>query len=211
MASFRQLIALPNTARDAPRIDPRRMRTLVDRGVVKYASAKTDSDRALGVYSIQTAALLGFSTARGIIARNYPQSEAVRSVVPANDVIRYALAGVNTVDASEDSKQIFLALTQHFASQGQLELFATQVLNSLRGDSRPQPGYRIDTLLDLLAGVPGACGALDRLVPGAGKAADQGCSFSENLRKYIATTMPIAEDEELKRRGLLMLNQLGGG
>jgi hypothetical protein len=49
---------------------------------------------------------------------------------------------------SEDSKQIFLALGQHFAVQGQLDLFATQILNSLRGDSRPQLGYRIDNLLD---------------------------------------------------------------
>ena len=35
VASFRQLIALPaGGAREAPRIDPRRIRTIVDRGVV---------------------------------------------------------------------------------------------------------------------------------------------------------------------------------
>jgi hypothetical protein len=56
---------------------------------------------------------------------------------------------------SEDSKQIFLALGHHFAPQGQLDLSATQILGSLRGDPRPQLGYRIDTLLDLLARVPG--------------------------------------------------------
>jgi hypothetical protein len=112
---------------------------------------------------------------------------------------------------SEDSKQIFLALGQHFALQGQLDLFASQILDSLRGDSRPQLIYRVDTLLDLLARVPGACGALARLVPGAGKAADQECFFSENLRKFIETTRPSAaeEEEESKRRGLLMLNQVG--
>ena len=64
---------------------------------------------------------------------------------------------------SEDLKQIFLALGQHFALQGQLDLFATQILELLRGDSRPQLIYRVDTLLDLLARVPGACGALARL------------------------------------------------
>ena len=89
-------------------------------------------------------------------------------------------------------------------------MFATQILNSLRGDLRPQLVYRVDTLLDLLARVPGACGALARLVPGAGKVADQECFFGENLRKYIETTRPPpAEEEESKRRGLLMLNQLG--
>jgi hypothetical protein len=213
VASFRQLIALlPGTMREAPRIDPRRIRTIVDRGVVEYASAKTDGDRARGARLIQTAALVGYPPARDLLARNYPQSEAVRSVVPAKDVIRYALGPVMDVAAtSEDSKQIFLALGQHFALQGQLDLFASQILDSLRGDSRPQLIHRVDTLLDLLARVPDACGALARrLLPGPGKDADQECLFSENLRKYVETTRPsTADEEESKRRGLLMLNQLG--
>ena len=177
---------------------------IVDRGVVEYASAKTDGERARGARLIQTAALVGFPPARDLLARNYPQSEAVRSVVPAKDVIRYALGPVMDGAAmNENSKQIFLALGQYFALQGQLDLFVTQILNSLRGDSRPQLGYRIDTLLDLLARVPGACGAFARLVPGAGEAADQECAFSENLRKYIETTTPAPnEEEESKRRGL---------
>jgi hypothetical protein len=179
VASFGQLIALPpNTVREAPHIDPRTIRAIVDRGVVAYASAKTDADRARGARLIQTAALVGYPPARDLLARNYPQSEAVRSVVPATDVVRYALGPVMDVAAtSEDSKQIFLALGQHFALQGQLDLFATQILGSLRGDPRPQLGYRIETLLDLLARIPGACGALARLVPGAGKAADPECSL----------------------------------
>jgi hypothetical protein len=146
VASFRQLIALPpDTAREAPHIDPRTMRAIVDRGVVAYASAKTDTDRASGARLIQTAALMGYPLARDLLARNYPQSEAVRSVVPAKDVIRYALGPVMEAAAtSEDSKRIFLALGQHFDARGQLDLFATQILNSLRGDLRPQLGYRID-------------------------------------------------------------------
>jgi hypothetical protein len=213
VASFRQLIALPSgSTREPPRIDPRRIRAIVDRGVVEYASAKTDGDRARGARLIQTAALVGYPPARNLLARNYPQSEAVRSVVPAKDVIRYALGPVMDVAAtSEDSKQIFLALGQHFALQGQLDLFASQILDSLRGDSRPQLIHRVDTLLDLLAHVPGACGALARrLLPSPGQAANQECFFSEDLRKYIETTRPsAAQEEESKRRGLLMLNELG--
>ena len=211
VASFRQLIALPpGTAREPSRIDPRKIRTMVDRGVVEYASAKTEGDRARGARLIQTAALVGYPPARDLLARNYPQSEAVRSVVPAKDVIRYALVPVMAA-ASEDSKQIFLALGQHFAVQGQLDVFATEILELVRGDSRPQLIHRVDTLVDLLARVPGACGALARLVPGADKAADQECSFSENLRKFIETTRSSAaeQEEDSKRRGLLMLNQLG--
>jgi hypothetical protein len=215
VASFRELISLPpGTTRKAPGIDPRRIRTIVDRGVVGYASAKTDGDRARGARLIQIAALVGYPPARDLLARNYPQSGAVRSVVPARDVIRYALGPVMDVAArSEDSKQIFVALGQHFALQGELDLFASQILDSLRGDSRPQLIHRVDTLLELLARVPGACGALARrLLPGPGKAADQECFFSENLRKYIETTRSAAaaeEEEESKRRGLLMLDQVG--
>src|SRR5262245_9798691 len=95
VASFRGLIAVPpDTAHESPHLDPRRTRTLVDRGVGEYASAKTDGDRAKGAGLIQTAALVGYPPARALLARNYPQSEAVRSVVPAKDVIRYALAPV---------------------------------------------------------------------------------------------------------------------
>jgi hypothetical protein len=211
VASFRGRIALPpGTTRQAPGIDPRMIRTIVDRGVVEYASAKTDGDRAKGARLIQTAALMGYPPARDLLARNYPQSEAVRSVVPATDVIRYALGPVMDVaPTSDDSKQIFLALGQHFALVGELELFATQIVDSLRGDSRPRLNSRIDTLLDLLTRVPGACGPLARLVPGAGNAAEQECSFGENLRKYIETTRPAPAEEEAKGRGLLMLNQLG--
>src|SRR5262249_39959578 len=91
--------------------------------------------------------------------------------------------------------------------------FATQILGSRRGDPRPELGYRIDTLLDLLARVPGVCGALVRLIPGEGEAADRECSFSQNLRKHIETTAPAREEEEeeeSKRRGLFMLKQVGG-
>jgi hypothetical protein len=213
VASFRQLIALPDPARAAPHIDPRKLRAIADRGVVGYASAKTDGDRARAAGLIQTAALVGLPLARELLARNYSQSEAVRSVIPANDAIRYAL-GPLMVPAltTEDSKQAFLALGQHFAMQRQLDLFAGQIINSLRGDSRPQLDYRIDTLVDLLARVRGACGALARLVPEAGDGSDQECSlsFSGKLRKHIEMTTPAGEEEESKRRGLVMLTQLDG-
>ena len=158
-ASFRQLIALPPDAtRAPPHVDPRRLRAIVDRGVVGFAGAPNDGDRARSASLIQAAALVGFPPARQLLARNYAQSEAVRSVVPANDVIRYALTPLmDPALTTEDSKQVFLALGQHFAIQGRLDLFIRQIINSLRGDSRPQLDYRIDTLVDLLARVRGAC------------------------------------------------------
>jgi hypothetical protein len=213
VASFRQLIALPpDTARGAPNIDPRKLRTMLDRGVVTFASATNDGDRVRGASLIQTAALVGFPPARELLVRNFPQSEAVRSVVSANDVIHYALALLMDGVASEDSKGSFLALGQHFALHGQLDLFATQLLTSLRGDSRPHLYHRLDTLLDLLERVPRSCASLSRLLPGAGGASEPECSLSlsEKLRKHVETTTPAHEEEEGKRRGLFMLNQLGG-
>jgi hypothetical protein len=109
------------------------------------------------------------------------------------------------------SRSKYSSRSDSISLQGEVDLFAAQILISVRGDSRPQLGYRIDTLLDLLARVPGACGALAGLIPGEGEAADRECSFSQNLRKHIETTAPAREEEEeSKRRGLLMLNQPSG-
>jgi hypothetical protein len=49
MASLRQFIALPpGNIREPSRIDPRTIRSIVDRGVVEYASGKTEGDRERG-------------------------------------------------------------------------------------------------------------------------------------------------------------------
>ena len=160
---------------------------------------------------IQTAALVGFPSARVLLARNYPQSETIRSVVSANDVIRYALAALmDPTSENDDSTQIFFALEQHFALHKQLDLFANQILRSLRGDSHLHLSHRIDVLRELLARVPGSCAAVARLIPGTPDASDEEClsSLSEKLRRHIETTTGANEEEESKGRGLLMLNQL---
>ena len=193
--SFQQLAAAPqDAARPKPRIDPRSLRTIVDRGVAAYASARTDADRAKAGSDIQTAASAGFPTARVLLARNYPQSAAIRSVVPANDVVRYALA-LLTDPASEndDTKQIFLALGQHFTAYGKLDLFGAQILDSMRGDSRPQLYHRIDILLDVLVRLPGSCSAIARLIAGPSDRSDQECSpsFGERLRRDIDKSVSV--------------------
>jgi hypothetical protein len=207
-ASYRNHASSPDPAKAVTAVRLSAPSSMSERPLASMRPAARERARGAGL--IQTAALLGYAPARGLLARNYPQSEAVRSVVPAKDVIRYALGSVMDAAATgQDSKQIFLAIGQHFALQGEVDLFAAQILISLRGHSRPQLGYRIDTLLDLLARVPGACSALARLIPGEGGAADRECSFSQNLRKHIETTAPAREEEESKRRSLLMLKQLG--
>ncbi len=212
IAGFRQLMTLPpEPPRPLPHIDPRILRKILDRGVVTYASSATDADRAKGASLIQIAALVGFPPARDLLARNYPQSAAVRSVVPANDAVRYALDFFkDPANATDDFKRVLFALARHFSLEGELDLFATHLLNSLRGDSRPQLSHRIDILLELLGQVRGACMALARFLPMPGELSEQKClvSLGDPLRRYIETGPPGGQEEESRRRGLLLLSQI---
>src|SRR5207249_5981496 len=125
---------------------------------------------------IQIAALVGFPPARELLARNYPQSAPVRSVVPANDVVRYALDFfTDAANATDDSQRVFFALARHFSFEGELDLFETHLLNSLRGDSRPQLSHRIDILLEELGRVRGACMMLARFISAPGEISEQNC------------------------------------
>jgi len=212
VASFRRLITPPpGTAQAAPRIDPRLLRKIVDRGVIAYASSTSDAARAKGASLIQIAALVGYPPARSLLARNYPQSAAVRLSVPANDAIRYALDFLkDSAAGTDDSEPVFLALAKHFGLEGQLDSFAAQILASVRGDSQPGLSHRIDTLLELLAQVRGGCVALARLVAGAEGLAEPACSpaLGDKLRKHIETVAPVDPEEEARRRGLALLNEL---
>jgi multisubunit Na+/H+ antiporter MnhG subunit len=120
-------------------------------------------------------------TSTRLARAQYPESEAVRSVVPENDVMRYALGRVMDLAAtSEDSKQIFLALGQHFAVLGTAG-FVRHPDSRFPVRRLAPAAHASGSLLDLLTRVPKACDM----------------------------TRPSAEEEDSKRRGLLMLNQLG--
>src|SRR5438874_4945670 len=201
----------PGGRQDTPPLDPRKLRALMDRGVVTYAGSSSDKDRQKGAELIQTAALLGFTPARSLVARNFPQSEPVRRAVPARDAISYALDFFTGSEIdSENAKAIFMALAEHFARQGQIEFFTAQFLEGLRGDNRPQLSHRIDTLLELFTRVRGACLAVARIVSQMPEPIGDGCSVSlaEDLRRYIEIGRPVERDAELRRRGLIMLDQV---
>jgi len=187
------------------------LRKLLDRGVVAYASATNDAERAKGASLIQAAALAGYPLARSLLARNYPQSAAVRAAVPADDAIRYALDFLkDPAAATDDSENLFLALEQHFGREGELDAFAAQILGGLRGNTRPQLSHRIDRLLDLLSKVAGACAAVARQVPGAENLTDAECpdALGGKLRTFIETSTPADIEGAARRRGMLLLNQL---
>ena len=208
---FRELLKLPPSSRqDAPPLDPRKLRALMDRGVVIYAGSGDDKNRQKGAELIQTAALLGFSPARRLIVRNYPISETVRRAVPARDAISYTLDFFTASEIdSEDSKGIFVSLAEHFAHEGQIEFFAAHLLAGLRGDTRPQLSHRMDTMLELLARVRGACLAVARIVSQPAQSTDDTCSvkLAGDLRRFVETGRPIEREGDLRRRGLIMLDQ----
>jgi hypothetical protein len=208
---FRELIKPPPGGRqDAPPLDPRKLRALMDRGVVIYAKASDDKTRQKGAELVETAALLGFSPARRLVVRNYAISQPVRRAVSAGDVISYAIdffAGSEI--ESEDTKGIFVALAERFAEDGQMEFFATHLLEGLRGDSRPQLSHRIDLMMDLFARVRGACFAVARIVSQGAQPAPDACSvdLAEDLRRYIGSGRPIDREADLRRRGLVRLDE----
>jgi hypothetical protein len=239
VASFRQLITKPPVASPAPvtsrpvapdpdiisfselpvtsrqpspaavKPDPRALRAFLDRGVVAYASAAADGDQARGVAMIQAVALMGYFQGRNLLARNYSKSEAIRSVVPPNDAIRYAVGLVMDATATvEDAPDVLLGLAQYFGGRGQMDVFATQLLNSLRGDTRPQLNNRIDVLLGILVRVRGACDAVGRLLTtDASPLRECSSALAERLRTYIENT-PSAGEEEERQRGQLLFSQI---
>src|SRR5207302_7186508 len=76
-----ELLFPESSARTPAVTDPRKLREMMDRGVVAYASASTREAQARGAKSIQLAAQLGYGPARDLLARNSPGSEPTRSVV----------------------------------------------------------------------------------------------------------------------------------
>jgi hypothetical protein len=63
----------------------------MDVGVTRYASATDDEGKSKGASLVHLAALLGYPPARELVVRNYPRLPVVRSTVPAQDVVRFAV------------------------------------------------------------------------------------------------------------------------
>jgi hypothetical protein len=179
-------------------VDPRKLREMMDRGVVAYASASTREAQARGAKLIQLTAQLGYGPARDLIARNYPRSEAMRSVVPAADAVRYALPLVtDEARESDDTKAIFAALVEHAAASGTMHAFARQLVDALRADRRPRLSHRLDVILELLGHARGACSAVAQIVAAANDGFEDKCSsaLNQSLVKYIESAQDV-------RRGL---------
>jgi hypothetical protein len=177
---------------------------MMDRGVVAYASASTREAQARGAKLIQLAAQLGYGPARELIARNYPRSEAMQSVVPAADAVRYTLPLVtDEARESDDSKAIFAALVEHAAASGTMRALARQLVDALRADRRPRLGHRLDVILALLARTRGACSAVAQIIATTNDGSEGECSpaLSQSLLSYIQSAGPVGGEPDA-RHGL---------
>jgi hypothetical protein len=123
------------------------------------------------------AAFVGYPPARDLLARNYPQSEAVRLVVPAKDVIRYALVPLMEVTATSEirskyswrSCSISPCMNSWICSppRSWIHCAATRVHSSVNGSTLCLICWR-------------ACPQpVARSLPRTDEAADQECSFRE--------------------------------
>ena len=205
-------------ARTAPLVlrtdDPKAIRALAERGLAAYGAAANDALRAEGVRLVQTAALLGDGPARGRLARDYPRSPQVYSVVPARDAIRYTLDDYSAGNASaSDRNQPLVALAVFFAEREQLATFAATVVEAIADDPRLQSPATLDALLGSLAHVRGSCRAIAGVVVAAHLPAVE-CprslktSVLAHVRQAGRSGRPGREDDA-RRRGLEMLQQLG--
>jgi hypothetical protein len=192
------------SARTPAAADPRKLREMMDRGVVAYASGSTREAQARGTKLIQLAAQLGYGPARDLIARNYPRSEAMQSVVPGADAVRYTLPLVtDEARESDDTKAIFAALVEHAAASGTMHAFARQLVEALRADRRPRLNHRLDVILELLARTRGACAAVAQVVAAGNDGSAGECSpaLHQSLLKYIQSAGPVGSEQN-GRRGL---------
>jgi hypothetical protein len=198
-----ELRAPDPSTRTPAAIDPRKLREMMDRGVVAYASASTPEAQARAAKLIQRAAQLGFGPARDLVARNYLRSEAMQTVVSAADAVRYTITLVtDEARESEDSKTLFAAFVEHAVTSGTMHAFAGQVVNALSTDQSPRLSHRVDVILDLLAPARGGCSAVAQIIAAADDRTGDECSsaLKQSLLRYIQLAGSGGGEPDLRRR-----------
>jgi hypothetical protein len=192
--------------------DPRQLRAITIRGVAAYESATKEDAQIKAARMIQVAAALGYGPARDLILANFTSARLMRSAVPAPDVVRYAMDGfaVGAV-GSKGPSQTFLPLARYYGQRGELETFATHVVETIRDDARLQKGKVLDRILEALSLVPGACQSVARAIS-APRSEDHGrCAVALKVRllTHIRSAGPIYRDDFARRQALGLIAKLG--
>jgi hypothetical protein len=175
--------ALPAPPTDPALSDPRRLGAIFQRGITAIETSNDDEAKREGARLVKAAAVLGYQPARFLIARDFPRSQLIRSVVASSEAVRYSLDPLFIPGPQSESNRAFLALmASYFSGRHELEAYATDLLSALRDDRRLQTEDRLQSLLTQLMRVPGACTALARAVVKARFATGPECSSKLQLQ-----------------------------
>jgi hypothetical protein len=209
-ASPQETAAQSTTTKDLTvKIDPRKLMDLMNAGVAKYTSERDDANKAKGARLIQIAALLGYETARNLIVTNYPRAAAMRSAVPASDVILYA---VDLLMRHPDAGTQFVALANYFSDRGEIPRFAKFVADVARDSAPLREPENFDRLFKSLSRVPGACGSLKRVILGDPAIDENECSetLKASLFGYVEVNRPTDLERDARDRGVELVRKEHG-
>jgi hypothetical protein len=190
------------------RSDPAQLRRIMDRGVAQFASAKDDAGRSRGANLVHLSALLGYSPARELVARNYLRSPAMQRRVRVQDAVRFTVELMG--QKSEGVDEIAGALGNAFAERGEATRFAHHIVDTISDDDRLQSPEQIPRLLSVFARIPGVCAGIWQAIGYAVGEKPDDCSGSLNteLLQYARLNGEIGVDREGRSRGLRLLDEI---
>ena len=205
--------ARPQSSRDVPSVDPRKLRRIMDLGVAQYASASDVPGKTKGASQVQLAALLGYAPARELVVRNYPRSSAVRSAVPMQDAIRFAVDLLARDTApSREAAELAIALGNYFSQRGEIVRFARHVVDAVSDDDRLQSPDRIAMLGSVFGRVRGVCTGITRVLSAELTVDEDEClaSLREQLLQHVRSKGEVGIDAEARQRAMLLLKEVDG-
>jgi hypothetical protein len=202
-------------AKDVPKareIDALRLRRLMDQGVAAYAKSSSQEAQTKAAALIYLSAIGGYRPARDLVAHNFPLSKAVRTVVPAEDAVRYAVVGFANATPGDEVIRVFRAIVQHYAQTKALREFAQLLLEALRDDRRLHFNHALDKITDVLERVPGGCAALASVLSETLRPiqSDGTCSglVIDALVEFLTKTRPSTREADLRARAQELLTEM---
>jgi len=186
-------------------VDPRKLRLIMDLGVTRYASATDDEGKSKGVSLVQLAALLGYPPARELVVRNYPRSPVVRSTVPVQDAVRFAVDLLAQGGASNENAELVMAFGNYFSRRGEVLAFARHVVDAIAGDDRLQVPDSLARVFSVFARVPGVCTGIKRAMSADLRIEDCSNSLMEELSDYVRVKGDAGIAAESRARAMRLL------
>jgi hypothetical protein len=186
---------------------PTQLQRVMDRGVAQFASAKDDAGKSRGANLVYLSALLGYSRARELVARNYLRYPAMQSRVPVEDAVRFTVEVV--AQKSDGIDEVARALGNDFAQRGEATRFARYIVDAISDDDRLHSPEQVARLLAIFAPIPGVCAGIWQAIGYGGKPGDCLASLNSELLQYARLNGKTGVDREGRIRGLRLLDEAG--